>query len=95
MRLFPARTVIAVGILAAILVALAAALGGTIFEWIELPFWAPGFFAAAIVFPEGIHGNHALAYLGSVCVLNFIFTWCALLLIVKLAQRFSQKKSQG
>jgi hypothetical protein len=95
MKLPPARVLIITGIASIILVSLPAALGATKLELLGLPFWAPGFFAAAIVFPQGIEGNHAISYLVLVCILNLFFTSLAVLALVKCFENLRQKKRQG
>ncbi|MGA2168564.1 MAG: hypothetical protein ABSG62_10150 [Terracidiphilus sp.] len=52
-----------------------------------MPFFAPGFFAAAIVFSTGIHSDHPIAYLALATVLNVAFTWIALLLILMMIEK--------
>jgi hypothetical protein len=92
MKLPPAKFLVATGIASAALVSLTAVLGGTRFEFLEFPFWAPGFFAAAIVFPQGIEGGHAVLYLVLVCLLNFVFTWFAVLLLMECFKNFRIEK---
>lgn len=95
MKLPPARILVITGIASITLVSLSAILGGTKLEWLELPFWVPGFFAAAIVFPQGVEGDHAISYLVLVCILNFVFTWLGVLVLVKCFEKFKQKTRQG
>ena len=95
MKLPLARLLIAVGIASATLVSLSTVLGETKFDWVGLPFWVPGFFAAAAMFPQGIEGDRPIAYLALVCILNFVFTGFAVLFLVKCFNNFSRKKRQG
>jgi hypothetical protein len=95
MKLPSARVLVITGIASITLVSLSAVLGGTKLEWLGLPFWALGFFAAAAVFPQGVEGDHAISYLVLVCILNFVFTWLGVLVLVKCFDNFTQKKRQG
>ncbi|HEU5350537.1 MAG TPA: hypothetical protein VFU55_03005 [Terracidiphilus sp.] len=92
MRLLPVRVLGVTGFASAAVVAISAILGGTKFEWLGVPFWAPGFFAAAVVFPQGAEGDHAFAYLVLVGLLNFLLTWIAALLLVKCLTIFKKRR---
>jgi hypothetical protein len=95
MKLPRTRILVATGIVSVGLVSLSAVLGESKFGWLGLPFWAPGFFAAGIVFPQGIEGKYAILYLTLVCILNFIFTWFAVLILLKMAPRFFARRRES
>jgi hypothetical protein len=88
------RVLVCTGIASAILVSLSWILGDTSFDWLGLPFWIVGFFAAAIIFPQGAEGDHAQAYLVLVCILNLVLTWAGLLLLMEIFGRFFAKEEK-
>jgi hypothetical protein len=79
---------------AVLLTALSWELGGTKFEWLIVPFVMPGMFLAAIVFPEGVHSDHALMWLGLAEIINFFLAWLSLLLIAMLLQKLILRRRE-
>jgi hypothetical protein len=71
---------------AVLLIALSWELGETKFEWLIVPFVMPGMFLAAIVFPAGVHSDHALMWLGLAEIINFIFAWMLSLFVLMFLQ---------
>jgi uncharacterized membrane protein HdeD (DUF308 family) len=66
---------------------------GTRFEWLAVPFLAPGFMVAAVVFRVSLHdsGWYILPLVGT---LNFIFGWIVLFAIVKLIEKLIERKKR-
>jgi hypothetical protein len=81
------------GIAALLLVLLPLATGGTRFEWIGVPFWAPGFFGSAIVFNTGIHSDHPIAYMALAVFLNFALVWIVILGSIRLIRKIALGRS--
>jgi hypothetical protein len=55
---------------------------------IALPFYSPGIWGAEIVLPGG---DHSLQFFEIMTVLNFVFIWIILLLVVKLSEFLTAK----
>ncbi|HEX7729002.1 MAG TPA: hypothetical protein VF392_08195 [Terracidiphilus sp.] len=69
--------------------------GGTKLAVLGLPFYAPGFFAAAIVFPTGVNSASPVGFLILAFLLNAIFVWAVLIAALKLIERIQKRKEQG
>jgi hypothetical protein len=73
------------GIASVLLNLLAFEADGTKFEWLAILFYCPGLWVADKVFHMG---NHSLQFLQVAIVLNFVFIWIIMLLVMKLVEKF-------
>jgi hypothetical protein len=59
-------------------------------------FFAPGFVVAAKVFPSAYYGNRGghMPNVGLGLILDFVFIWVALLIVLKLLEKFIDQRRE-
>jgi len=82
-RLFAQLAMTAIA--SSLLMMLAYEVDGTKCEWLAIPIYGPGFFAAAMVFPGGAHAE---GFVRVALGMGLAFNWIILLLVVKLVEIF-------